>query len=63
MCAPLWTLWAGRKHNGPILERPRGGNVNTRVVKLVPLKSARVKKERGWGGEEGVELEERGVRG
>jgi hypothetical protein len=40
MCVPLFAIWAGRHHNGPITERPgevRGGNVNTRVVKLQPL--------------------------
>jgi len=38
MCVPIFTLWIGRKNNGSIFERPRGGNVNTRVVKLQPLK-------------------------
>jgi hypothetical protein len=40
MCGPLFAFWAGRHNNGPIKERPRevrGGNVNTRVVKLHPL--------------------------
>jgi hypothetical protein len=40
MCVPLFAIWAGRHNNGPIEERHgevRGGNVNTRVVKLQPL--------------------------
>ena len=41
MCGPIFTLWAGRHNNGPIEERRdvvRGSAVNTRVVKLLPLK-------------------------
>ena len=40
MCGPLFALWAGRHNNGPITERTsevRGGNVNTRIVKLQSL--------------------------
>lgn len=40
MCAPLFALWVGRNKNGPIEERTsvvKGSNVNTRVVKLLPL--------------------------
>jgi len=43
MCLPIFTSWAGRHNNGAIVEGPRGGNVNTRVVKLQPLN------ERGEG--------------
>jgi len=55
MCAPIWTLWAGRKSNGPIVEGPRGGNVNTRVVKLQPLKAPRTN-----GDDREVSKDERG---
>lgn len=40
MCGLLFALWVGRHNNGPINERTgevRGGNVNSRVVKLQPL--------------------------
>lgn len=62
MCAPLFAIWAGRHNNGPIEERSdvRGGNVNTRVVKLQPLDkngqngaSGEVRSE-GLGKDEGV---------
>jgi hypothetical protein len=42
MCGPLFAVWAGRHNNGPINERPsdlRGGNVNTRMVKLQQVKN------------------------
>ena len=45
MCAPIWSIWAGRNNNLPIEERTnvvRGGNVNTRVVKLAQLNKDKV---------------------
>jgi hypothetical protein len=51
MCAPFFAFWVGRHNNGPINEHSgiRGGNVNTRVVKLQPLK-----KDIPNGGNEGL---------
>jgi hypothetical protein len=37
MCGLIFTLWVGRRNNG-LIEEPRGSAVNTRVVKLLPLK-------------------------
>jgi hypothetical protein len=50
MCGPLFALWAGRHNNGPIKERTgevRGGNVNTRVVKLQSLNKDSQKEDSG----------------
>ena len=39
MCGVLFTWWVGRKNNGPIRQSDvRGSAVNTRVVKLAPVK-------------------------
>ena len=48
MCGVLFTWWAGRHNNGAIVERPRGGNVNTRVVKLQPIEPV-TEPEKGGG--------------
>ena len=39
MCGVLFTWWVGRKNNGAIVQSDvRGSAVNTRVVKLAPVK-------------------------
>ena len=63
MCAPLFAIWVGRHNNGPIKERPgevRGGNVNTRVVKLQPLNKD--SKKENDGGEVGRENPDAGLK-
>lgn len=47
MCGPIFAFWAGRHNNGAIVEGPRGGNVNTRVVKLQPLNERRGEENNG----------------
>ena len=43
MCGPIVAFWLGRNNNGPIeggrnvVRGGRDGNVNTRVVKLLPV--------------------------
>jgi len=43
MCGVLFTLWVGRKNNGAIEQSSnsnvRGSAINTRVVKLAPVKA------------------------
>lgn len=41
MCGVLFTWWAGRKNNGAFGSdnQVRGGNVNTRIVRLNPIDS------------------------
>lgn len=41
MCGVLITWWIGRKNNGPLGAdgKVRGGNVNTRIVRLNPIDS------------------------
>jgi hypothetical protein len=57
MCLPLFAFWVGRKNNGPIVERPRGGNINTRVVKLQHVRKDGNGSEEVIAGKRDVDLE------